>query len=482
MCKIINNLFFNKGILNLPASRRFKFLSYCQKAIIFYFVLFPVPCFSLSPSDFTHRAEITTSSSVSSGEPVQVALTAEMFSFAQEDRSDIRIFDERGGETPYAIYRDSPPMQEVGRWFLFRLISYTPEEVQTTLIFENPESERAFERIDFTTTSKDFKKNIELQTSSDMVSWTDPLEDTIFDFSSRINLRKTTIELPSRKARYVRVIFKDQLIAKDGTEMNLRYNGLEFSVNESSDVHFKIDSIRGQFQQGEKRETISDRLSILNLQQELDEDRNSFYKLGTTSFPLERLKLKINNSYYYRAVELWKFEKNPSKKEAQKRVVGRGVIYKFPGMSKSEDTILLGGQTTVVPFEEELVLQIINGDNPPLQVTELEFSWARQVLYFVPEPSRKYHLYVGNDSLLLPKYELMNLIPHSQLERDRYPLCTLGVVEKNPGFKRSKKHRSFQGEVERNLLNGIVLFVVVGLGLWMYRLLKKVSHDGVKKR
>ncbi len=102
--------------------------------------------------------------------------------------SDLRVFDDLGRETSYVIYDERKPPRKI-KTFTFKVISYRDADGLAEIVVERPKIGASFSSIQFITTNSDFKKSVEIVGSSDRKTWKDVASETIFDFTSRIDLR-----------------------------------------------------------------------------------------------------------------------------------------------------------------------------------------------------------------------------------------------------------------------------------------------------
>lgn len=122
-------------------------------------------------------------------------LNKEIVSETHNNFSDLRIFDDLGRETPYIIYRERKPQQEI-KTFNFKVISYQDADGIIEIVIERPKSGTSFNSIQFITSNSDFKKSVSIMGSPDRNEWNDIASEAIFDFTSRVDLRKTNIKIP----------------------------------------------------------------------------------------------------------------------------------------------------------------------------------------------------------------------------------------------------------------------------------------------
>ena len=147
-----------------------------------------------------------------------------------------------------------------------------------------------------------------------------------------------------------------------------------------------------------------------------------------------------------------------------------GVIYKLPDVATTDNTLCVQHAQS-----SSLRLKILNGDNPPLRLQQVEAAWIRQNLYFIPASGRCYTLYFGGEQMRAPEYELRRLLPAQPARLEQYAAVALGDIQPHARYNpRAAQGKNIQ--VEKTLLSVVVLVLAGGLGFWAYRLLKTATR------
>jgi hypothetical protein len=196
-----------------------------------------------------------------------------------------------------------------------------------------------------------------------------------------------------------------------------------------------------------------------------DTHGNTIVFLGRVHLPVAELTLQVDNVYYHRHVELWAADTD---QEDAYHQVASGVIYKIPGMHTSQNTLPVHQ-----PQRHYLRVKIVNGDNPPLRLQQVDIAWVRQNLYFVPESQRRYTLYCGGEDLRAPRYELQHLLAADDATLRHYTMVSTADLQQNPDYRPPQGLRG-RGLAERALLTVVILLLTCGMGFWLYRLLQKL--------
>lgn len=397
--------------------------------------------------------------------PVRLPLPRQVIAGAASDFADVRLFDDQGLETPYVIYaQNSPPSYP----FPFQVLSYSQSEAGDAIVLQRPQDTGLFWELTVQTTARDFHKAVRLQASHDRATWDEVTADAIFDFSSRIDVRKTTLAFPETDAPYLRLLLTDAVPPEaDAAAVQLRYEGLEFSVPGKSVKPFRINGISGRGGDVPAADHVYDRTTFVQPDTRPDTQGNTLVLLGRVNLPVAQFTLTVDNPYYHRRVELWAADTD---KDDAYHQVASGVMYKLPGVATADNTLRV--QHTQYPY---LRLKILNGDNPPLRLQQVEAAWVRQNLYFIPAAGRRYTLYFGGEQMHAPEYELRRLLPAQPARLEQYAAMSLGDVQPHARYNpRPTQGRSKQ--LETTLLSVVVLVLACGLGFWAYRLLKTATR------
>jgi hypothetical protein len=247
--------------------------------------------------------------------------------------------------------------------------------------------------------------------------------------------------------------------------MTLRYDGLEFSVQQGKPQTFRIDQIVGRRRAVPSFLPVYDQVSFAPPDLHTDDRGNTIIALGRVNLPVTEVRLSVDTRYYYRTVELWTADID--KPEAYRRVVS-GVVYHIPGMQTPRTTLVTPSVQS--PYVQ---LHIINGDNPPLRVQHVTVAWPQYQLYFIPEADRRYTLYCGNAHSRAPVYEVRHVLSADPVTLNQYPVVALGPVQQNPTYRPSPAQKPWY-RTDKTLFTGAILLFACGLGVWMYRLMQRL--------
>jgi hypothetical protein len=413
------------------------------------------------PTDFQYRADLGRPQEI--GAPVRVHLPAKVFSETLNGFADLRLYDDTGQETPFVIYEEKR-LGEGPRRFPFKVLSYEEGEDSRSIVLERPEKEPDYDSIEIVTPARDFQKSIRLEASEDRESWRPIGEDTIFDFSSKVNLRKVHMDHPPLAARYLKVtINEEEGWKEEGTDVSLRYKDLDFSVRETRGETFRVDSVMGHKSERSAHEIV-DRTDWTGYETSRDEEGATILELGRVNLPLTEISFDIADDYYYREVEVWASDTGSG--EDYRRQTSASV-YRIVGMAVPDATLELNGLQA-----KYLQLRILNQDNPPLEIQGVHFTWNRRNLYFLPQEGRDYALYFGNERVRAPQYETARLIPNKPEVLVAYPSVEPKEVVPNATYSQ----RRDAAEIQSWILYAVVLLLLVGLTAWGVKIVTQASN------
>lgn len=435
-----------------------------QVALFSILGLAAVSAFAASSQRLSHFAKIKPG--LSAGSPARLHLPGEIISLTASGFADLRLFDENGSETPYVIRQRHRP-GENPRPHTFELVSYQKYDTGSELIFKADDDLPSIDRLRINTFAKNFEKQVQVSISDDGVASRRVAEDVIFDYSAVVDLAKVDIDIPRSSAKYFHLRISNTSPDNAGEEerIELKYKGLQFRSSENGGKPFKVDGLIGYSGQRLGEIEFLDRHTIENPPVVLNKQGDSELALGFQNLPVEDVELVVENLYYYREVELWSADADTH--EAYQRRAS-GVIYKFPGMRKSKNTLHLS-----LPRQKFVKLVVINGDNPTLTVRQVGLSWKTLDLYFVPEPEKSYRLFFGGD-LIAPRYEMEMLIPNDYKVLRNYQQAQLDSVAENPNY-RARIDDNSPEKIQKIILIAVVLLVTALMTVWLISLFKKVK-------
>ncbi len=444
-----------------------------SRAALIGLLLLPGTAGAVTPSSFPLTAPLT--GELQPGAPAGVVLPPALLAACAGDLSDLRLFDQQGEETPFVLYPQTVPADAETTTFSFRVTGFSTTDEGDSYIIEDPDPGQTIHGVEVITPSHDFSRTVRVFVPG-QGGWREIASDAIFDFSSQVALRKTSITLPPTTAPRLRLLMRDTGAGgKDEASLEVRFRGVELTWREGkayppTNGTFRLTGAMGRERVSRSRRPVEDTVTLPLGPVELDTEGNTVIPLGEVNLPLSTLTLKVETPYFYRQVEVWEAppgsDRGPNGGVVWRRVSG-DAIYRVPGMERGRVTLPLPGMRLA---RTRLVVQ--NGDNPPLAVGTVEGTVPRKWLWFLPQAGKSYSLGFGGEEARPPRYETGKLIPNDPARLERHPLLEVGTVGKNPEYRPGSSPRA--GNRERTLLFAVLAVLSLGLLGWLIALLRKL--------
>ncbi|MEW6715244.1 MAG: DUF3999 family protein, partial [Nitrospirota bacterium] len=350
----------------------------------------------------------------------------------------------------------------------FSVVNYESGDRSAEITVKLPDRFKPISTITLHTAARDFNKNIALHGSHDMKNWSFLAEDNIYDFSSQVNLRKTEIKFRPSNHRYYQITMTEkQTEGQTKENINLLYKDLQFSVNNVRGNQIRIDEILGKTSQEEDDVDVYDEIEFSRFSEYKENDDETMVTLAT-GLPFRRIIFNISNHYYYRDVEVYGSD---SGKSDSYRYLMKDSIYRFPIAGDKEAKDYIYCQSYKYKFYR---LVIKNKDNPHLQLKSIKLEWLRKNLFFIAlHEAQPYTLVVGGSSLAAPEYELSKFLNQSNWHTQPFKRLQVAHLRSNQDYRPAQlKNRK---NIEKNILTGIVVVIVIVVSYWLYSLLKRTS-------
>jgi hypothetical protein len=356
--------------------------------------------FALTPTEWQHRQTVNVP------EPglTKIALSAGTFDAAQTDLSDLRLLDPAGREVPYFLERDlSSGGPEPGRGLAPKSFRTTPNGEQ--LLIETGTGER-LDGIDLQTPAPFFLKAAHVEISSDGVSW-ESLGPTLPVFR-QFGAEQLRLSLNQRTAAFVRVTVDDFRSRKvDFSGATLLAAPAQAAPPTLSPLGARITH-RDEFA-GETVLTVT---------------------LDGRHVPLAGLTLHATDPLFMRRVVV--SVRDVSGAVSRERSIGSGTIYRV-ALDGAPARLQLDVPLDFTPSTRELLVQIQNGDSPPLTLDGVEAEIHPVNLLFNAATAGNYTLLSGNPQATAPRYDLA--VFSGEMRAANAHLVGPGHVEDMPDYR-----------------------------------------------
>lgn len=428
-------------------------------------ILFAAPLWAATPNNFRYQASVQ--GDFIGGKPARIPLSPEIIQNTEHGLSDLRIFNSSQTEVPYVLFNEiSSAVPE--RSYSMKNVNYQESKNEAILTVAWPEKQpQPIHQINISTGNVDFYRKVDVYVSENQKAWKKIKEDVIFDFSSKVNLRKTSILFPSTQGSFLQLRFYSN--GNDSqwmqNQLELKYQGLELKLKDAENAPLHIQEVASISDAGPSLKETMDHYSMNQFRIETDPQKNTILELGRVNLPVQEIFLQVENPYFYRNVVLLGSD---VEEKGPETILASGIIYRLPAMPSAEAKLKLYESR-----KKYYKLKISNGDNPPLKITGVTLSWIKKSIVFIPEEGAKYVLSIQGPNLPSPNYELANLISLNPLERLQDPILTLSDIKENSQF--SPEPTLGKKEKDEQLVLKIIVMLAVGaMVFWVFRLIKNM--------
>lgn len=419
----------------------------------------------LLPANFRHRAELA--GALQAGALYQVPLPAEFMRASAADLADVRLYGPAGQEVPYVIIPHRLPPDAVPACTL-KLVEYDQAGPAATLTVEVPDGCPNVAEITLEVADRDFKKQVSVEAGDDKKTWQPVAEDVIYDFSSQVDLRRTTLKFPATEARYLRLTLRDVPPEGDNTNLtlSLRSEGLDLTYNRLRGKKLSIQGLRAVAAPDSGQQTLYDRQVFTGLAPVRGESGSTVIVISA-GLPADFMLFDVANPAYCRTVAV---SGSDSGRDDSYFWLKSDRIHAFPGAERDETQNRLELSADVTPFYK---IVIENGDNPPLDVRSVTLEWVRRDLYFVaPAAGAGYALYAGQPKAARPFYDTGEFVNARNWFTRKASAAVLGPVRANEKYEPGQAEPD-RARIERIGLIIVVITLMVILGWWIVRLVRK---------
>jgi len=455
-------------------SRRSLFLA----ATVLLTMTMAIPAAAQSPRDgFQYSVEI--SGPLKANMLYQAKLSEDVIVRSENDMRDIRLFSPDGTEVPFVILDNETPAEFLQSSYVFDKVEYSEDTSSATITLKLPEKHQPIKSIDLAVANSNFKKDVIVSGSSDMTNWAEITRDTIYDFSSKIDLRKTEIRFQSVEYRYFRlkVIDTDGGSGPEGSKsIHLKCEDVDFTfTNMKKDEKLRFDNFTGRTTNNLRRgrSMVFDSKVFTDLKPVIDKNKNSIITFEA-NLPLDRIYFDIANPYYFRDI---KISYSDSGKEDSYQPLTNVSVHSFPLSDVNQvrtDFLVSSRKHRFYRFE------IANKNNPALNITSIKFEWVQPIMFFAAlGDAPNYTLCVGNPTAPAPEYDLNAFVSQANWFKQKYVTVNSAPPKRNENYKPDTPFdQGKRAQMEKMVLTVLVIGVVIILGFWMFKLMSQVPPRG----
>ncbi|MDR1304774.1 MAG: DUF3999 domain-containing protein [Verrucomicrobiales bacterium] len=422
--------------------------------------------------------------------PAVVTLTADLIRRTHDDFADLRVFDDTDREIPYVIYGQTVPGENRRQADLAPVKYEALADGGERITYQRPATLPGIDGLALTVSGGDFEKTIRVETSDDQTAWQPLATGQIFDYSSRLNLRHTSLDLPPTAARYLRLTISDDQpaaarpAAADDETVVLKYRDLEFRHRRPAHPAAAkpprlVTAVTAWHGKTVLERQVTDRAPLTVSGQTINRDGDTVIDLGETNLPLISVSLDLGDKYFLRQIRV---EAATGQTDAPWHPVASGAVYRFPAVNHpvgdrphTRTDLQLDGRQ-----HPRLRLLIRNRDNPPLTVNAVTGVYPRRNLYLWPAPARRYVILCDAAGLRAPRYDLPAILPeHSPALANAVP-WTLSAPQPNPAAAGKYEppivsDAATVTPAQLWLFRGLMILLAAGLACWAWFALRKLQ-------
>ena len=421
--------------------------------------------FSADPDNFSHY--VTIKNSLENNKIYKIPLSSSIIEKSY-GLKDIRLFNESQEEVPFIILDNKTPQKRINIYEM-KITSYDKQVEYVEIIAQLPEKYEAVGSISFDIAQKDFQKNIVVYAQDEKSEWKVLSKGMIYDFSSRVDLRNTSINIGESNYRNYKIrIYNSRKEDQTGKEIYLKYDNVNVNIRDRILSEIKIDKIYGKSYSQKEEEVVYDSKSFIPIETKLDEKKRTIIDLNA-NLPADKISFEVESPYYFRKVQFY-YKSFPSDKSFH--YIKQGSIYRFLLSEKKEEKNIVTLFATYHPIYRFI---IENHQNPPLKLKKITYHWVEKQLFFIAlNDSNGYKLVFGNRNINAPHYDIGNFIRQDNWHKQKIEGVKLSPIQKNVNFVPTSIEK--KEEREKTILTGVIILMVVGLGFWLYRLMRKMAQ------
>ncbi|HBF67596.1 MAG TPA: hypothetical protein DDW36_04195 [Candidatus Magasanikbacteria bacterium] len=389
-------------------------------------------------SAWQYRKPITLENS-SNATIAEVTFDNDVFNHAAADLRDVRIVDDKGVETSYVLSLDQSKTKEVSRSVRVESKGQSTDGQYTFLLLDFGAQPDPHNRVTLLTDTKNFRRVLTVEESSERISWRKIAEPFIYGYSSDFDTQDTTVSYPTTQARYVRLTIQDRgepalsirgVEAREIEQKNARttqYNALITSVEE--DIEKKVTRL--------------------------------IVDMGQVGLPTGSLLLKTDDVNFNRAVVL----EASNDAKTWETIVYNDVVfsYKTDTFSGSKLSVNYPGVA-----KRYFRLTVFNYDDAPLILSSASLSGSLHTLRFPFQVGTQYYLYYGNARAFFPVYDLARFVNY--FDESRYVSAALATEEQNGTYVPAVVPLT---ERYPYLLQAALVFAVAVVGFILFRVIRQ---------
>lgn len=391
-------------------------------------------------------------------------LPAVILSEVSPNLQDLRLFDAQGRETPFVVLENRIPGQPEA-WRRAELTDYVPDsgDGEALLLFKLPEAGRRVTGLELDTPSRDFHKTTALESSPDGAHWTPVAAGEVYDFTSRVALRRTTLEFSAQDNTRFRLRLRNAAPHPDiFAAWRMHHGDLDIASLVLRPESLRITSASLRLAEVPEQ-VVWDRAEPEGLS--ISSDKGDTVVEIMAGLPAGRITPRIATAVFNRTVEVLGSQDAGRTKFSP---IGRGIIHRMPGPDDPQGNATLAVGDT---WRRGYRLRIRDQGAPPLEITGVRLEWPQRLLFFMPQadsPAMALHFTTRREQLPLPAFDLARMVTPAN-----WPGLPSVQVVIGPAADNSDARSGWSLFSGTSLLTALVLVLCGVLAIWLTALVRR---------
>ncbi len=336
-----------------------------------FFIQFLYLCVAVNADDFKWKTQID---SVKKSDFYKILLSPNVISCAKSDYSDLRILDSRHKEVPYLFVSENH-VTEQKAFKQYKIVEnkYLPKQAITRIVIHN-QDKSTISNLVLQIRNTEIEKEITLKGSDDRNNW--------FIIKRKFPVLSSVFEENTSELRII-----------DFPKSN--YEFFEITLNDKRKDPLQIMSVG--YYDSETNEGLYTEITTPTLyQSDSVKLKKSFVRLTfKEAYEIDRLDIVIKGPDFY----------------MRNCTVGRYIIFNNKKVLEPINSfVITSGKLTIWNFNRlktnELIIEIDNADNTPLQITAVKAYQLSKYLIANLKSDEKYELFYENEKIASPNYDL----------------------------------------------------------------------------
>ncbi len=371
---------------------------------------------------------------------IKVPVDGEMYDKTKKELSDIRIYNDLDEEVSYAIsYANKKGDTEIKDDVSIVNKSYNNDKLFFTV--DRKEDKQIINKMEVVIDDKDYLYSVKLEGSNDSIEWfIIPTDGYLHDLNQTDDDSGKVIKLEDNNFRYLNVTMTSvmgDLTDKEILGIRLAYNKMQ-----------EVEKNKIQAEMIEHKELEGSSSYIIDT------------KYNNTLF--DKLKVVTSDTNFNRNIEVF----GSNNQEEWQRVKNSQIsVYKVG------DIDISNSELEIRPSRFRYIkVNIVNNDNAPLDIKEIEVFQTPEYLIFETQSAREYRIFFGNDTIQKATYDIKKVLEF--IDVNTIDRAYIGGIMENQQYSDEYKPLSERFEY---LIWIVIVAMVIALGYLIVNNLKKIE-------